>query len=77
MRYDENTHYIFVCRGISPKNFMGKQANVLIVPSLEIKKWINNNLVAPKKSDPNILNIFIYPDEENKTWTYRNKGKKN
>lgn len=54
---------------------MGKSKSFLVIPSQEILKWIKKGLVANKKGNSNIINLFVYPDFENERWTYRNKGK--
>ena len=75
MIYSENTYYIFVCATLQRRTFMGKRKNFLVIPSLKIKEWIGKRILVTKKGDNNILNIFIYPDIDEKQWTYRNKGK--
>jgi hypothetical protein len=57
------------------RKMMGKNRNFLIVPSLDIKEMISNNLIESKKNAQNIFNIFIYPDEKENRWIYKNKGK--
>lgn len=76
MVYSKNTFYIFVCKSLSRRNFMGKKQNFLIIPSLMIKNWINNGQLAEKKNYPGVLNIFIYPDFKSRKWIYKNKRKK-
>lgn len=75
MRYSGNIFYIFVCMTLSRRAFMGKKYNFMVVPSLLLKEWIGNGQIASKKNDGDCLNIFLYPNETDKTWTYRNKGK--
>ena len=75
MIYSENTFCVFVCIILSGKKFMGKAINYIVIPSLDIKNWILLKDIVPKQGDENILNIFIYPDPQNKKWKYRNKGK--
>lgn len=75
MRYSDNTYYAFVCYTLGRRRFMGKSFNCLFIPSLKLKEWISKKKIVSKKGSPDILNIFVYPDSENKTWKYRNKGK--
>ena len=75
MIYSENTYYIFVCATLQRRTFMGKRKNFLVIPSLKIKEWIGKRILVTKKGDNNILYIFIYPDIDEKQWTYKNKGK--
>ena len=74
--YGKNIYYVFVCYTLPKHNLMGKSKNFLLIPSLAIKKWIDNKEIAFKKGNPDILNIFLYPDLENKKWVYKNKGKR-
>ena len=75
MIYSSNTFYIFVCYVLPRRKMMGKNRNFLIVPSLDLKEMISNKLIESKKNAPNIFNIFIYPDEKENKWIYKNKGK--
>ena len=75
MVYSQNTYYIFVLYILPRRKMLGKSKNYLIIPSLDLKEMIESNSIALKKGSENILNIFIYPNEENKKWIYRNKGK--
>ena len=75
MVYSENTYYIFVLFVLPRRKMLGKAKNYLIIPSLDLKEMIESNNIALKQNSDNILNIFIYPDEENKKWIYRNKSK--
>lgn len=75
MIYSENTFYIFVCATMSRRQFMGKNENYIVVPSLDLKRWISNNAIVSKQGDENCLNIFLYPDQEKKRWIYKNIGK--
>ena len=75
MVYKKNAFYIFVCKSFGRRNFMGKKYNFFAIPSLEIKEWIETNKIAGKKDEREIFNIFLYPDMNNKTWKYKNKGK--
>ena len=54
---------------------MGKSKNYLVIPSLDLKQFINENSIIPKKNNDDCLNLFIYPDDKEKTWYYLNKGK--
>jgi hypothetical protein len=76
MVYSKNTFYIFVLFVLPRRRMMGKRKNYLIIPSLDLKKMISKNHLSTKKNDPNIMNIFIYPDLVNKKWIYEGKGKK-
>jgi len=69
-----NTLYVFVCYTLPSHTFMGLRNNFLVVPSTSLKEWIDTLGIASKASDPDIFNVFVYPDEEKRTWTYRNKG---
>ena len=75
MVYSKNTFYIFVLYVLPRRKMMGKRKNYLIIPSLDLKKMISNNKLSSKKNDSNVLNIFIYPDLENKKWMYKGKGR--
>ena len=75
MVYSKNTFYIFVCYTLPRRKFMGKSSNYLVIPSLNLKKWIGQGKIAPKQGNKNCFNIFIYPDQDNNSWTYKNKGK--
>ena len=75
MVYSKNTFYIFVLYVLPRRKMMGKRKNYLIIPSLDLKKMIQNKSLSTKKTDSNILNIFIYPDLENSKWIYKGKGK--
>ena len=75
MIYSDNTYYVFVMFTLPRRRFMGKAKNFLIIPSLTIRDWIRNGKFVTKKGDPNIINVFVYPDLENRRWLYRNKGK--
>lgn len=74
MIYSENTYYIFVLYVLPRRKMLGKAKNYLIIPSLDLKEMIETGAIALKKGSDNILNIFVYPDEENKKWVYKNKG---
>lgn len=71
---DENTFYIFVCKSLDRRKFMGKKINFLAIPSLKLKRWVKEGKIILKKNSDEIYNIFIYPDMEKKNWNYRNKG---
>ena len=71
--YSENTFYIFVLYVLPRRKMMGKSKNFLIIPSTDLKNYVSENFV-PKKNDENCLNLFIYPNEKDKTWIYKNKG---
>ena len=73
MIYSENTFYIFVLYVLPRRKMMGKSKNFLIIPSSDLKNYVSENFV-PKKNDENCLNLFIYPNEKDKTWIYKNKG---
>ena len=75
MHYSKNTYYVFVCKTLTKKTFMGKKENYFIVPSLTIKKWIKGNKLAIKANSKDVYNIFLYPNFESKKWIYKNKGK--
>ena len=73
MIYSKNTFYIFVLYVLPRRKMMGKSKNFLIIPSSDLKNYVSENFV-PKKNDENCLNLFIYPNEKDKTWIYKNKG---
>ena len=73
MIYSKNTFYIFVLYVLPRRKMMGKSKNFLIIPSTDLKNYVSENFV-PKKNDENCLNLFIYPNEKDKTWIYKNKG---
>ena len=75
MVYSANTYYVFVLYVLPRRKMLGKAKNYLVIPSLELKKLIENGDIALKKGSENILNIFVYPDESNNSWLYKNKGK--
>lgn len=74
MVYSENTYYVFVLYVLPRRKMLGKAKNYLVIPSLDLKEMIESGAIALKKNSENILNIFVYPDEERKRWVYRNKG---
>ena len=74
MVYSGNTIYMFVCTTLSRRLFMGKTENYLVIPSLQLQKWIDSGEIVSKKGNDNCCNIFLYPDKERKQWLYRNKG---
>lgn len=74
--FSKNMFYILVCKSLGRREFMGRLKNLLIIPSLKLKKWIEDGSIARKESDKRIFNIFVYPDPKNRRWIYRNKGKK-
>ena len=73
MIYSENTFYVLVLYVLPRRKMMGKSKNFLIIPSTDLKNYISENFVS-KKNDENCLNLFIYPNEKDKTWIYKNKG---
>ena len=75
MVYKKNTFYIFVLYVLPRRKIMGSRKHYLIIPSLDIKKMVEKKSIVSKKNDPNVFNIFINPDIENKKWIYNNKGK--
>ena len=75
MVYSKNTFYIFVLYILPRRKMMGKSKNYLIIPSLDIQSYISKGIFVPKQNNENCFNVFIYPNEEDKTWIYKNKGK--
>ena len=69
-----NMFYVLVCYTLPKHTFMGSHSNFLVLPSEDLQKWITTSRIAPKEGNPKIFNIYVYPDEEKRTWTYRNKG---
>ena len=68
MIYSTNTFYIFVLYVLPRRKMMGKSKNYLVIPSLDLKQFINENSIISKKNNDDCLNLFIYPDDEEKTW---------
>lgn len=75
MRYNKNVYYIFVCATLARRKMMGKSRNFLVIPSLDLKKLIQSGEIPSKGGNDNVLNIFVYPNFDNKTWTFKNKKK--
>ena len=75
MQYGENIYYILVPYTLSRRIFMRKRKNFLVLPSLHIKKWIDSRKFVTKEGDDDTINVFVYPNMDEETWTYRNKGK--
>ena len=75
MIYSKNTFYIIVLYVLPRRKMMGRRKNYLIIPSLDLQEMIESKLIASKKNDSNILNIYIYPNKDNKKWIYKSKGK--
>ena len=75
MVYSKNTFYIFVLYILPRRKMMGKSKNYLIIPSLDIQSYISKGIFVPKQNNENCFNVFIYPNEKDKTWIYKNKGK--
>jgi hypothetical protein len=74
MVYESCTYYMFVCHTLVRRRFMGRSSNILIIPSLYLRTLIEDGVLPHKGGDRGIFNIFVYPDDETKTWKYRNKG---
>ena len=74
MIFSNNTFYIFVLYVLPRRKMMGKTKNYLIFPSFELKKNIDNGMISSKKNNEDCVSILIYPDFENSTWMYKNKG---
>ena len=75
MVYSKNTFYIFVLYILPRRRMMGKSKNYLLIPSLDIESYISEGIFVPKQNNENCFNVFIYPNEKDKTWIYKNKGK--
>tara|TARA_Y100000817_G_scaffold137323_1_gene107687 strand:- start:132 stop:638 length:507 start_codon:yes stop_codon:yes gene_type:complete len=82
MIYSKNTIYIFNCFVNERRTFMGKKRNLLVIPSNDIKNWINKkqiHITTKKKSSGNGTNkairFFVYPDFKNKKWIYKGNSK--
>ena len=75
MVYSKNTFYIFVLYILPRRKMMGKSKNYLIIPSLDIQSYISKGIFVPRQNNENCFNVFIYPNEKDKTWIYKNKGK--
>lgn len=75
MIYTRNTFYVFVCITMERRQFMGRANNYIIIPSLQIRKWVESRDIVSKEGNDDCLNIFLYPYQNTKEWKYRNKGK--
>ncbi|MFH1061876.1 MAG: hypothetical protein V1747_03200 [Candidatus Omnitrophota bacterium] len=75
MIYSDKTFYVFVCFTMPRRQFMQSKRNFFLVPSMQLKKWIDRKELSSKKGNDNCFNIFLYPNEKEKTWIYKNKGK--
>jgi hypothetical protein len=75
MVYTKNTYYVFVCKSLGRRTFMGKKYNFLVVPSLDIKKWIAKKKILPKGSNKDVYSLLIFPDVDKKKWIHRNLKK--
>ena len=75
MVYSKNTFYIFVLYILPRRKMMGKSKNYLIIPSIDMQSYISKGIFVPKQNNENCFNVFIYPNEKDKTWIYKNKGK--
>lgn len=75
LRYGQRIFYVFVPYILPRRTFMGRAKNFLVVPSMAIRDWVTAGTFVTKEGNPNIINVYIYPDFENKKWVYRNKGK--
>ena len=51
MVYSDRTFYIFVCKSLGRRQFMGKKHNFLVIPSKLLQKWIAMRKFAGKKND--------------------------
>ena len=49
MVYGKNVYYIFLCYTMPRHNMMGKAKNFLIIPSLDLRKWILSKRIPLKK----------------------------
>lgn len=76
MKYHKSIYYIFVLYIPPRRKMLSKSKNYLIIPSLVLKKLIESNALPHKKNAPDTINLFIYPDEIQKKWEFRNKNKK-
>ena len=74
MIYSENTFYVFVLYVLPRRKMMGKSKNFLVIPSLDLKEYIENKSIVSKKNDDNCLNNRIYPLLDEKKWIYKSKG---
>ena len=74
MVYSENTFYVFVLYVLPRRKMMGMSKNYLVIPSLDLKEYIENKSIVSKKNDDNCLNIRIYPLLDEKKWIYKSKG---
>ena len=75
MVYSSNTFYVFVLYTLPRRKILGKAKNYLVIPSLVLKSWIECDALARKENNDDIVNFFVYPYQESRTWKYRNKGK--
>ncbi len=74
MIYSANTYYVFVLYVLPRRKMLGKAKNYLVIPSLDLKEMIESGDIVMKNGSDNIMNIFVYPDEESGKWIYKNKG---
>ena len=58
MVYSKNTFYVFVLYVLPRRKMMGKSKNFLVIPSLDLEKYIKNESIVSKQSDKNCLNNF-------------------
>ena len=75
MVYSRNAIYIFVLYTLPRRRMLGRAKNYLVIPSLALKSWIEDGALAKKEGNGDIINFFVYPFEDSRTWKYRNKGK--
>src|SRR3989304_5839900 len=50
MIYDKNTYYIFVCKSLGRRVFMGKRHNFIIIPSITLKNLIKMGKIKRKRN---------------------------
>ena len=75
MVYSSDVIYVFVCWIPERHRLMGKKLNYIVIPSKKLEKWIKEGKIAHGQKNNNLFNIFVYPNEKEKKWLYKNKGK--
>lgn len=75
MRYGKNIFYVFVCKCLDRRKFMGKKENFLILNSLDLKKMLTNGEIPPQAKKKDVHSLFIYPEQNENKWYFRGKGK--
>lgn len=75
MVYSPTTIYVFVLYITPRRRMMGRRKNYLVIPSLDLRQLITSGQMPLKKGSNDIVNVFVYPDENAMSWTFKNKTK--